>query len=143
MKFLFAIALLFALVSGQSICTRYSAVLGITNNALVTTVVNGVFANITTAGSPLLHFFDGTTLNYPNGTMVDFRQASMAQTILVSHLVEFFGQALGCADMTIAAYTGVTMTLSHNFMAINHTQFVYFNQAVFFGSHERSRSQCY
>jgi len=54
----------------------------------------------------------------------------MSQTVLVAHLIQFFGAALGCSDGTIGTYAGANMTAAHNFMIINNANFNYFNQAV-------------
>jgi len=114
----------------STICNRYSGALGVSNYGLVSTVVSGVFANVSSAGSPLLHFFDGTTVNFPGNMMIDFRVAGTSQTTLVAHLIQFFGAALGCDDGTIGTYAGATMSASHSFMTINNANFNYFNQVV-------------
>jgi len=116
--------------SCATICNRYSGALNLRNYDLVNTVVLGVFTNITTAGSPLISFFDGSTINFPGATKVNFIAAGASQTTLVAHLIQFFGAALGCSDGTIGTYAGANMTASHNFMIINNANFNYFNQAV-------------
>jgi len=116
--------------SCATICNRYSGALNLRNYDLVNTVVLGVFTNITTVGSPLVSFFDGSTVNFPGGMKVNFITAGMSQTVLVTHLIQFFGAALGCSDGTIGTYAGANMTAAHNFMIINNANFNYFNQAV-------------
>jgi hypothetical protein len=116
-----------------SICDRYSKTLNLTNNQLIGAVVTGVFTNITNPNvtSSLLYFFDGSTINYPGGVKVDFRNTSDARSLLLGlHLIQFFGRALNCTDGTIGGYAGLSLTQSHSFMMINASQFDYFNQIV-------------
>jgi truncated hemoglobin YjbI len=133
MRFSVVLCVLFffalASVQGQTICSKYSGVLGLNNSALVTQVVVKVFQNLT-AGPPLKFFFDGSVVNYPGGQSVNFITNTTYQAVLVQHLVQFFGQALGCNDTTIGPYQGATLVNSHSFMQINNTQFVYFNRVV-------------
>jgi len=128
---IFCIFFALAFAQTQTICVKYSAALKLNNNQLVTAVVLGVFANITNANSPLLTFFNGAIINYPGNLLINFLTPNTTyQNTLVLHLVQFFGNALGCSDGTIGAYAGATMTASHNFMKITAPQFAYFEQAV-------------
>jgi len=107
-----------------SICDRYSDLLMISNVALVTTVVNSTFFKLVAAGAPTRAFFNGTT---PPGS-TNFLANTAALGTLASHLVAFFGAALGCSDQGFPAYTGETnMTIVHRNMPIGKTEFEFFN----------------
>jgi len=110
----------------RSICDKYSDGLNITNVALVSTVVGGVFGIAVAPGSPLLQFFDGTT---PAGS-TDFTTNTGAKDTLAASLVAFFGNALGCTDAGFPAYTGPNMKDTHLAIPIGPFEFSVFNSAV-------------
>jgi len=131
MKVLFILAAILCVAScQQSFCDKYRLALNVTGNTLITNVILGVFGNITTPGSPIKMFFDGTVINFPGGLLINFTLAGTYQTTLVLHLVQFFHAALGCTDNTTGAYQGATLPASHTFMSINNAQFGYFEAAV-------------
>jgi len=123
--FVFFVAL-FVLAQTQSICEKYSGILNVTNNGLVTTVVNGVVGKVTAPGAVTLKYFDGTK---PAGS-TNFLQDSAALKALVGSLVQFFGDALGCSDGTITPYTGPKMDKVHQSMGIASNEFNFFNDQV-------------
>jgi len=110
----------------QTICNKYS-IQGVTNNtALISSVVIGTFT--AAINSPiLLPFFNGS-INYVG--VQNYLTNTTAQGILVAHLIQFFGMALGCTDGTIGTYQGVTLTASHNILPINNLAFNTFNNAL-------------
>jgi len=86
---LFAIILAFTFAEEQqSLCTKYSQILNLTNKQLVTAVVNGVVPKLVAANTPTKKFFDGT---FPAGS-TNFLAPSNAPalTALVDSLVQFF-----------------------------------------------------
>jgi len=131
-KVLFVLAIVFCFASCQtSFCDKYRKALNVTGNTLITNVILGVFGNITTPGSPIKQFFDGTIINFPGGLLINFTiPGTTYQNTLVLHLVQFFFAALGCTDNTTGAYQGATLPNSHSFMAINNAAFGYFEAAV-------------
>eukprot|EP01115_Flamella_aegyptia_P005576 TRINITY_DN2334_c0_g1_i1.p1 TRINITY_DN2334_c0_g1~~TRINITY_DN2334_c0_g1_i1.p1 ORF type:complete len:197 (+),score=104.37 TRINITY_DN2334_c0_g1_i1:252-842(+) len=121
---LFAI---FAFASAQapSICDKYSTALNVSNSDLVTLVVSQTVN--AALNSDLKQFFDGTT---PPGS-TDFTSNSAAFNTLATHLVQFFGAALGCTDGSIGAYTGnPDMKAVHANMPITLAYFNAFNSAL-------------
>jgi len=120
---LLSIFALVAYTSAVSICDKYTPAAG-TNSDLVTTVVLAVFGAVTTADTPTVPYFDGSTGN------TNFITDTTAQTALAGHLVEFFGGALGCSDGSIDAYTGPDMKTVHATLGIDKAPFEYFNQQV-------------
>jgi len=110
----------------QNICNKYSVQGVLNNTALVTTVVVNTFmAAIAAPG--LVNFFNGQ-ITYPGVT--NYLTNTTAQGILVAHLVEFFGIALGCTDGTIGAYQGVSLSASHVILPIGGAAFSAFNTAL-------------
>jgi len=108
-------------------CKYYSTALNVSNNALVTKVVNDtVFGKI--FGGPLQMYFDGTRAGPLAG--FDYRKNSTALTALFGRLVEFFGLVLNCTDGTIAQYGGLGMAVAHNGLVIPYADFALFNQYV-------------
>jgi plastocyanin len=113
-----------------------TAVLGTTTN---TPVVPGLLATT----SPVLQFFNGSmpyinravndamyTCNTPPCT-INFAADTAAYGILASHLVAFFGTALGCAGspgFITAAISGLTPSMYdvHKLMGIDNAQMQYF-----------------
>jgi len=129
MLFALFLSLLVSFVfSQETICTKYSQALKITNKQLVSTVVNGVVPKVVAPGTPTKRYFDGTV---PRGSLNYTSPAnSGALTSLVDSLVKFFGGALGCKDGTIGAYTGPTMDKVHLPLGITDGAFNFFNQRV-------------
>jgi truncated hemoglobin YjbI len=128
------IAVLFALIvltfaeEQQSLCTKYSQALNISNKALVTTVVTSTIPGLVAANTPTKRYFDGT---FPAGS-TNFLAPENANALaaLVDSLVQFFGGALGCADGTISPYTGPSMAKVHSMMGITDVAFEFFNLQV-------------
>jgi truncated hemoglobin YjbI len=112
----------------QTLCTKYSQALGVSNKVLVSNVVNGVVPKLVAVGTPTKQYFDGTR---PAGS-VNFLDPknSGALTALVDSLVAFFGAGLGCMDGSIPAYTGASMDKVHQSMGISDFAFEYFNLQV-------------
>jgi truncated hemoglobin YjbI len=109
----------------NSICDRYSRLLGVTNVQLVSLVVSKTFE--AALGSPtLVGFFDGTV---PAGS-TDFTTNQAAATALSNSLVAFFGAALSCTDPGFPTYTGGTMKAVHANMPIGLKEFNTFNSAL-------------
>jgi len=127
---LFVAVLSFLLIGSAfavtSVCDIYSAKLNISDNALVTTVVDGTIA--AALGSGLHVYFDGEV---PPGS-TNFTSPAQNQSLanLVIHLTEFFGGALGCSDGTIAAYTGPDMGTVHKNIPITSAAFAAFCAAL-------------
>jgi truncated hemoglobin YjbI len=116
-------------VQSQSICDKYSTALSLNNSALVTTVVTGTVGQLLNASNGLKIYFDGTK---PAGS-VDFTASanSAKYNTLASHLVEFFGSALGCTDKSIANYSGnPNMAAVHQSMGINQAETLKFNELL-------------
>jgi len=128
MKFI-AVALLaiISVANCASICDKYAAALNYTDLFLMTTVVNGVFGDVTASGTPTARFFDGSipgTRNFTNNP-------NNITTILAAHLVEFFGYVLGCSDPNFPGYQGNSnMQVVHAALPINNVSFNFFNQQV-------------
>jgi len=114
-------------IISQTICDRYSDALKVSNKALVTSVVTGVFGKITAPSTPTLKFFNGVQ---PPGSTDYLNRNKDALPGLVNGLVTFFGQALGCHDGTIAKYGGPTMKQVHGPMGVNNLAFNFFNFQV-------------
>lgn len=90
---------------------------------VVTAVVNA--SVMAAVSSPiLLPYFNGKI-----GTRGDFTVPAKFNN-LFSHLVQFFGKALGCTDGTIAEYTGLSLKESHTGLNINLEAFNLFNAAI-------------
>jgi len=105
-------------------CFRYAELLNLTQTDLVTAVVVATFVNCTTAGAPTKQDFDGSLTN-----TTDYVDNTTAQGILVNHLVQFFGSALGCNST--GAYQGKTnMATVHQYLIINNATFEYFNTVL-------------
>jgi len=111
-------------VVSQTICNRYSALLKITNNQLVKSVVVGTFQAVTASTSPIVIYFNGVK---PPGSTDFLNKNKDALPGLVQGLVTFFGGALGCSDGTIAPYTGPDIGKLHKPMGINNGDFNFFN----------------
>jgi len=110
----------------QNICNKYSVQGYLNNTGLITTVVVSTFTAAINAPG-LVNFFNGQ-ITYPGVT--NFLTNMTAQGILVAHLVQFFGAALGCTDGTIGAYAGATLSASHVILPINGEAFNAFNSAL-------------
>jgi hypothetical protein len=132
MKFLFAAIILFAAIYGASaqtghICNTYSMALNLTNEDLITTIVNDLVG--VALGSPLAIYFNGTK---PAGS-TNFATNSAAAGVLVAHLVQFFALpvAFNCTDGTIGEYEGRTdMAAVHQPMMIGAAESTAFNDAL-------------
>jgi len=124
---IFAIILTFALkANSQSLCDKYTAILGTPNNfLLVQTVINATLASAT-ADPNTARYFDGT---FPSGSP-DFLTTPTALNTLRSHLVEFFGIGLNCTDGSTGAYQGADLASAHAALPIGITQFNSFNQQI-------------
>jgi truncated hemoglobin YjbI len=85
-----------------SLCDKYSILLFLTNEQLLTVIVNETVIDV--VGSSLLRFFDGS-IRPPS--FVDPANAALLATLEL-HLVQFFAQAniLGCTDNSIGGYQG-------------------------------------
>jgi len=115
---------LIALTFG-SFCDKYTAP-NTTNLELMTTVVVAVFGKITTAGSPTVPFFDGTT---PKGSFNYLGGNNTAIGVLATLLIDYFGQPsiLNCSDGSVGVYQGPTnMQTLHANMPITNEAFEYF-----------------
>jgi len=110
----------------QNICNKYSIQGSLNNSALVTTVVVNTFM-AAVAAPGLVNFFNGQIV-YPGVT--NYLTNLTAQGILVAHLVQFFGMALGCTDGSIGTYQGVSLSASHVILPIGGVAFNAFNQAL-------------
>jgi hemoglobin len=129
MRFLIlATILLIALctVESQTICTKYSRALRVTNKFLVELVVNTSVANIFNPTSGLRRYFDGT---HPNQT-INYTNNVPALNVLRVRLVTFFGAALGCEDGTIGPYQGRSMDDAHRRLSIDFFAHSQFNRIV-------------
>jgi len=96
-----------------SFCDKYSRALGLTNKALVNTVVTGVVNKLVAAGAPTKIWFDGTK---PVGSLNFLDPANeRALTRLIAGLVAFFGQkgVLGCTDPDFPKYNGPQLRPLH------------------------------
>jgi truncated hemoglobin YjbI len=116
-------------VTEEPFCDKYSRLLGVTNEALVSNVVGDVFVNLTKPNADLLEFFDGTT---PPGS-TDFTDPanSAATNKLAANLVAFFGIALGCPDPAFPKYNGnPDMKVVHQNIPIGQAEFDSFNNLV-------------
>jgi hypothetical protein len=109
----------------NSICDRYSRLLGVTNVQLVSLVVEKTF-EAALGSSTLVGFFDGTV---PAGS-TDFTTNTAAATALSNSLVAFFGAALSCTDPGFPVYNGGTMKAVHANMPIGLKEFNTFNSAL-------------
>jgi len=110
----------------NSICDRYSAALGESNLALVSTVVAGTFDAAVASGSLIQGFFNGSV---PAGS-TNFLGDNTQRSRLLNDLVAFFGQTtiLGCTDSTVPAYTASTdLHAIHAAMPIGTAEFEAFN----------------
>jgi hypothetical protein len=97
-----------------------------TTNGTVAFVVNATV--VAALGDVTLKpYFTGVT-----GGRVDFTAAANAGAFgnLFSHLVSYFGGALGCSDGTIAPYTGLTLKEAHTGMMVTQKAFDTFNSAL-------------
>jgi len=131
MRTLLFTALLLAIISVQSqtFCDKYSTALMLNNNKTVSAVVNGTVMQLLNASNGLNIYFDGTK---PAGSINFAAPANAAQfTNLFDHLVQFFGGALGCSDMTISAYTGnKDLAAVHQKMLLNQKETLKFNELL-------------
>lgn len=110
----------------NTICNRYTIPAIASNSVLVGAVVDGTVNAALNVNSGLRQFFNGSV---PAGS-IDFTTNTAQYTRLRTNLVNFFGQALGCSDMSIPAYTGKNMKLAHATIPIGNTAFVTFNTAL-------------
>jgi len=111
----------------NNICNIYATPF-VTNStqlltAIVTNVVTGLLAN-----PAMKIYFDGTK---PAGS-VNFTSPSRSVEYanLAKHLIEFFGNALGCTDGGIGNYTGKNMKVAHTGLGITKADFDLFNDIL-------------
>jgi len=111
-----------------SICDKYSAALQVSNNALLSSLVSSIIANLIAPGTPTLKYFDGTK---PQGS-VNFTAPVNAPSLkaLKQSLIAFFWAPLGCSDKPAPVYMGSTMRAVHKNMGINSREFQFFVSAA-------------
>jgi len=101
------------LVVSVSVCDKYSRLLNISNNALISLVVNRTISGL--LADPLTApYFTGVT---PPGTK-DFTKNPNALQKLFNGLVQFFGGGLGCSDGSISQYTDADLASLHQPLGI-------------------------
>jgi len=110
----------------DNICDKYSKALKLTNQQLITAIVNGTVGKIVSAKSPIKVYFDGTK---PPGS-TNYLQDADALAGLIKSLVSFFGDALSCPDGTIAPYSGPKMDKVHQRLGISIHESTFFNDQV-------------
>jgi len=110
---------------GLSICDKYSAALALSNKALVSLIVSDTVGKL--VGNDItLPYFNG---KFPAGT-TDFTTNPALLANLQTHLVEFFGGALGCTDGTITPYAGASLQVVHKSMKVSPAAFDTFNSLL-------------
>jgi len=107
-----------------SICNKL-VVPGIGSTLAVISSVVNASVNLAIASPLLLPYFQGKI-----GTHGDFTTDMTKFNLLFTHLVEFFGLALGCSDGTIGNYTGQTLKDAHFGMNVSLAAFDAFNAAI-------------
>jgi len=113
-----------AIVNPRIICGKYSRALGVSELALMQTVVTAV-VKAELAEPTVLPFFNGQV---PPGS-INFLTNVSGYNNLAGNLVAFFGGALGC-DQNFPAYTGNrNMRMVHSRMPITQNIFSNFNNA--------------
>jgi len=106
-----------------SICNKLVTPGISTTLAAITGVVNAS-VNAAVASPLLLPYFQGKIGNHGDFTV------PAKLSVLFNHLVQFFGQALGCSDGTIGTYAGQSLKDAHLGMNVSLAAFDTFNAAI-------------
>jgi len=116
------------IVIQNSICDRYSKVLGVSNKDLMQEVIAKVFTKVTADDSTILKYFNGRK---PPGSVnyLDPKNKVALDGFLWG-LTTWFGTALYCSDGTVPPYAGPSLIKVHRIMRINLDEFFFFNRAV-------------
>jgi len=110
----------FFTVVNRSICDRYSTLLDVTNYDLIYAIVNTTFVSLV-GNSTTRPYFTGH-IPYHSTDFLD-RVNHQNLVNLVSGLVEFFGTALGCNDLSIPQYNGFDLWTIHRNMEVTDQAF--------------------
>jgi len=109
-------------------CSKYAQMLGITQQALVGSVVDGTVGKVTAPSSINKKYFDGT--KPPSSTDFTNPLNNAKLGALRLSLIAFFGQAgvLGCNEIGFPKYVGpADLTALHAPMGISRAEFDAFN----------------
>jgi len=124
-----------AMMSG-SVCDRYSAILRANDHDVVYAIVNRTVYKVV-ANPVTVPFFNGQR----PANAVNFLIDPVAVANLIEQLVQFFGQALGCTDGTIAPFSGRNMLNVHRNMGLTLNEFNTFNNLVLLSMKEYGVTQ--
>jgi len=104
-----------------SICNKYSKALGVTNKALLQSLVTAIVGNLVAPTSIVKKYFDGTK---PKGStnFTDPANGALLKA-LVNSLMAFFYAPLGCTDQPPLKYAGGDMKTVHKSMGISLVEF--------------------